>query len=130
LHNGLKELNEEYVIYLQEDFWFKSKVDIDKILKLIKFSIDYKLPLLKLHDEEVYILENTDKNIDGQFIKYVNKNSDYLLSHAISIWKKDFLIECLNVPNMESPWDNEIKGSFRLRKNKELKIYQYNMFSN
>jgi len=40
-------------------------------------------------------------------------DSPYLISYSPNIYKKEFLLECLQWD--ESPWENEIKGSVRIR---------------
>jgi hypothetical protein len=65
--------------------------------------------MLKLHNgNKTYITEKTDKIVHKKNVSLVNKNSDYLLSHAVSLWKKDFLIEQLNKKSNETPRENEI----------------------
>lgn len=87
--------------------------------------------MLKLHNgNKTYITEKTDKIVHKKNVSLVNKNSDYLLSHAVSLWKKDFLIEQLNKKSNETPRENEIIWTFRMKLNKKLpKIYQYDLFS-
>ena len=55
--------------------------------------------------------------LNRRLYKFNNK-SPYLISHQPSIINKDFLIKTLE-PN-ESPWENEIKGTKRLKNKKYL----------
>jgi hypothetical protein len=129
----LESIPEEYILYIQEDFWFLKIIDYTILQSLIDCCIQYDLPMLKIHDnlDDRYQLETTNIEIYWKAIKRVNKNSEYIISHAISIWKKEYLQEILNWAKNENPRDNELKWTFRIKfaKNKQLQIYQYDYFS-
>lgn len=127
----LSLIEEDYIIYMQEDFWVYKDVDSKIMSEIINFCIKYDVKLLKIHDKwDEYMLEKTDKIIAWKHISRVNKNSEYLMSHAISIWNKQFLIEHLNIELKQSPWENEIQETLKMKFDKKLPlIFQYNMFS-
>ncbi len=49
----------------------------------------------------------------GRPIKKLTHDSPYLISYSPNIYKKQFLLDCLQWE--ESPWENEILGSIRIR---------------
>ena len=60
-------------------------------------------------------------------IHRLHKYSHYLISYSPTIYRKDFLLECLN--RDESIWDSEVKGTKRLWVKaffgRKYKIYRY-----
>ena len=53
---------------------------------------------------------------------HLSADSKYLISHDPCMWKKSFLLKCIDVD--ESPWANEIRGTERTRGQKH-NIYHY-----
>jgi hypothetical protein len=127
LLNGLKQIPEDYIFYLQEDMWFIKPVDADTISKIIDFSIDNQVNLFKLSSNGVYHTKPTGEVINGLSVGLLdNEKSQYLMSHQISVWKKSFFIEQLKYK--EHPWRNERKGTKRLKK-LDPHIYHIDLFS-
>jgi len=127
LLNGLKQIPEEYVIYMQEDMWLNKPVSADTINKIIEYSLAKKSDLFKLSSNHVYHTKPTGESINGLSIGLLdNDASEYLMSHQVSIWKKSFLVEQLQY--REHPWRNERKGTKRLKK-LNPKIYHIDLFS-
>ena len=80
-----------------------------------------------LHQTNLSLLNYTVQ----MFIKQNNwrlnlMDSDFLMSHQISIWNKKFLYAQLK--NIEHPWRNERRGSKRQKKGKD-EIYQIDLIS-
>lgn len=110
-----KKISEPYVLYLQEDMWFNKKVNTDLLNELFSLFQKNNWVQLKLHSSEIYKTNPTEYYIEGYNIsKLDNVNSDYLMSHQISLWDKEFLIKQLN--KGEHPWRNERKATKRLKK--------------
>jgi len=127
LKNGLEQIPEPYVIYLQEDMWFKKAVDADSLEGIIIETLKNKLQLVKLSSSEVYKTHPGDKLIHGYVLAPLNNaESDFLMSHQASLWNKAFLLQQLLFN--EHPWRNERKGTKRLRKLNPL-IYQIDLLS-
>jgi hypothetical protein len=127
LLNGLKQIPEEYVIYMQEDMWLNKPVSGDTVNKIIEYSLAKHSDLFKLSSNQVNYTKPTGELINGLSIGVLdNEVSEYLMSHQVSIWKKSFLMEQLKYK--EHPWRNERKGTKRLKKlNPE--IYHIDLFS-
>lgn len=115
LKRGLEQIQESYILYLQEDMWLTADVPADTLNKIIDFALDKKPLLFKLNSSEVFKTKPTDTVFNGLRVSVLdNKQSEYLMSHQASIWNKNFLMQQL-APG-EHPWRNERKGTKRLRK--------------
>jgi hypothetical protein len=112
LLNGMKE---EYVLYFQEDMWLSKPVNADFFSGLFDFAKENNCQQIKLHSSDVYKTIATENVIEGFNISTIdNKVSDFLMSHQVTLWKKDFLLAQLY--KKEHPWRNERKGTKRLKK--------------
>lgn len=115
LSNLLDQIEEEYVIYFQEDMWLNKPVDKEVFTELFKLVLANKWNLVKLNSSDVFKTTSTDIFIKGfNVAKLNNQESNFLMSHQVSLWNKAFLKQQLK-PN-EHPWRNERKGTKRLRK--------------
>ena len=117
LRNLLEEkIKEEYILYFQEDMWLNKKVNPNFFNHLFELAQKNNWQQVKLHSSEVYKTTSTDNFIEGFNIAIVdNANSDFLMSHQVTLWNKDFLLKQLK--RNEHPWRNERKGTKRLKKN-------------
>jgi len=114
LLSGLNQIPEEYIIYFQEDMWLSRPVSPETINKIFTFTFDKGINLFKLSSNDIYSTTSTGNYIDGLSVSVLNNNqSQYLMSHQVSIWKKSFLAEQLQYH--EHPWRNEREGTKRLR---------------
>ncbi|MDQ1141484.1 hypothetical protein [Pedobacter agri] len=111
----LRSIEEEYVLYFQEDMWLSKPVNSDLFRELFDFAHKNNTMQIKLHSSEVYTTKQTDHFIEGFNISELdNKASHFLMSHQITLWNKDFLLAQLY--KKEHPWRNERKGTKRLKK--------------
>ncbi len=119
LKKALKQIPEKNIVYLQEDVWLQGAIDIEKyFFVFLNLSLD-RLQLSPT--DSTYTLFSKFKIGDLVLRKFARR-SNYLISHQPSIWEKSFLINCLD--NSESPWENEIAGTKRLRINfRSFSIY-------
>ncbi len=120
LHQAISQVEEKYIIYFQEDYWLTQKVD-PAYFKKIMAAVNILDPaLLKLHDQngDYKFIKNKEVSAAGLSFKILDvKKSDFILSHRASVWRKDFFLSQLTIK--ESPWQNEMFGSQRLRKTRE-----------
>ena len=124
----LKEtIAEKYVLYFQEDMWLTKKVNARFFSQLFELIITNNWQQIKLHSSDVYKTVATNTFIEGfNVAKLDNAKSDFLMSHQVTIWDKDFLISQLH--KNEHPWRNERNGTKRLKKlNRE--IFQIDYFA-
>jgi len=110
----LRSIDEEYVLYFQEDMWLSKPVDKSFFNQLFDFADQNACNQIKLHSSDVYTTKQTENFIDGFNITEIdNKASHFLMSHQVTLWKKDFLLAQLY--KKEHPWRNERKGTKRLK---------------
>ncbi len=108
-------IKEEYILYFQEDMWLTKNVNAKFFIQLFQQAIENNWKQVKLHSSEVYKTKATNIFIEGFNISEIsNTESKFLMSHQVSLWKKDFLLDQLF--KNENPWRNEKRGSTRLRK--------------
>ena len=110
-----EKIREKYVLYFQEDMWLNKKVNAD-FFNTLFITAEKKFWLqVKLHSSAVYKTVPTGNITEGFSIaKLDNERSDFLMSHQVTLWEKDFLLHQL--PKKEHPWRNERKGTKRLKK--------------
>jgi hypothetical protein len=122
-----EKVEEEYILYLQEDMWFTKSVDGAFINEVIEYALTNEIDCLKLHSSEVYQTNPTGVEFQGLSLGELdNEKSGFLMSHQITIWKKSFLIQQLH--KNEHPWRNERKATKRLKKLNPA-IYQIDYFA-
>ncbi|WP_316734833.1 hypothetical protein [Pedobacter aquatilis] len=111
----LRSIDEEYVLYFQEDMWLSKPLSASFFTELFQIASANNWQQVKLHSSDVYKTRETEDFIEGFNIAEVdNKASNFLMSHQITLWKKDFLLAQLY--KKEHPWRNERKGTKRLKK--------------
>ena len=123
----LDQIEEDYVIFIQEDVWLNKKITPGILELILSYVMKNELKLLKLNSSEVYTTEELDVNFNGYTLsKVIKESSDFLMSHQISIWNKNFFYSQLK--DNEHPWRNERRGTKRLRKTTD-DIYQVDLLS-
>ena len=121
------KVNEKYVLYFQEDMWLDKQVNASFFNKLFALAAQHNWQQVKLHSSDVYKTYPTDVVIEGFAVALVdNVQSDFLMSHQVTLWNKDFLLRQLH--KKEHPWRNERNGSKRLKK-LNVPIYQIDYFA-
>jgi hypothetical protein len=110
-----EKIPEQYILYFQEDMWLNKKAEASFFIELFELVKKKNWQQVKLHSSEVYRTKPTEHFIQGFNIAEVDKkNSQFLMSHQVTLWNKTFLLQQL--PKNEHPWRNERKGSKRLKK--------------
>lgn len=109
------EITEDYILYFQEDMWLNRKVNAGFFNQLFQIATSNNWKQVKLHSSNVYTTNPGSQFIEGFNIATVeNSNSDFLMSHQVTLWERQYLIEQLH--KGEHPWRNERKGTRRLKK--------------
>lgn len=121
----LDQIEEEYVLYFQEDMWLNKPVSKSFFTDLFDIATKNAWKQVKLSSSEVFKTKETNLFIEGFNIAVLkNEESGFLMSHQVTLWDKVFLRQQL-MPN-EHPWRNERKGTKRLRKlNPEIHHIDY-----
>lgn len=110
LRKLVSQIDTPYILYIQEDHWLtQSPPDLGQLMYQMRQLDLYRLQLSPI--TRFYTLEGTDP-------LYFSLGSKYLVSHQPSIWKKSFLLECLE-PG-ETPWVNEYEGTKRLERRNDV----------
>jgi hypothetical protein len=114
-----EKIQEEYILYFQEDMWLNKNVNPRFFQQLFDIVLKEGWKQVKIHSGE-YITEGTGRFIEGFSISKVNSAaSNHLMSHQVTLWDKEFLLSQLY--KNEHPWRNEREGTKRLRKlNQEI----------
>lgn len=127
LKRTLSQIEEDYVIFFQEDMWLNEPVSAVTLQKVIDYALENQTKLIKLHSTDAYSTEETNTSFDGfHLAKLVKEKSNYLLSHQVSIWDKAYFSSLLE--DDENPWKNEVKGSQRMQLKQE-DIFQIDLLS-
>ena len=113
LREGLKQIPEENVFVLMEDFLITKDIteQFKKIYDLFIDTVADAFRIMAVPNKHCKLIP-TDYSIDGVDVSALRPDSDYLISFSPNIWKKSFLLKHLDI--VESPWDIEIKGSKRV----------------
>lgn len=122
----LDQIDEEYIFFIQEDMWLNERMPKGVLIQCIDYMVTHGLMLIKLHASKIYKITDSQINFSGYILsEVIKKESECLMCHQISLWHKDFFYNQLK--DNESPWQNEKRGSRRLRKS-SYKIYQLDLF--
>ncbi len=121
-----ESIKEEYVLYFQEDMWLTRDVSPAFFRQLLEMTIANNWNQVKLHSGDIYKTTPTDIFIEGFNLSVLdNAASEFLMSHQVTLWKKDFLVAQL--PPNEHPWRNERKATKRMKQLDPL-IHQMDYF--
>jgi hypothetical protein len=120
-------ITEKYVLYFQEDMWLQKPVSSSFLNELIILAQQFDWKQVKLGSADIYKTRPTPYYIDGFNITVLkNAASDYLMSHQVTLWDREFLIQQLH--KGEHPWRNERRGTKRLKK-LDPEIYHIDYFA-
>ncbi|MFH1427400.1 MAG: hypothetical protein ABIG60_02630 [Patescibacteria group bacterium] len=110
LKNVIKQYSYPYLIYFQEDYLLKTKVDTKHILELLEILKNEQAACLRL-----YPSPGPDKFFKNyKDIGEINKNVNYSFSTQASLWSSKILYNIL--PDGISGWDMELKEKERVKK--------------
>ena len=129
LITALENIEEEYLLYIQEDMWLKHEVDPGLFQNAYRFVERSGINILRVHrlntlSSNKDFLHKTDYFVNDHRLLKIDKKAGYLMNHQPAIWKKSFLQEVLVYG--ESFRDNEFEGTERIRKYDDPKIYHLN----
>lgn len=102
----LEAVESEFVFYIQEDIWARAPINLDSIPGLVAAG-----DLHCLHVQANCGYYDYSSRVAG--INIFSPTSKYLLNHKPALWRRDFLLSCLE-PG-ENPWENEVRGTKRLQ---------------
>lgn len=108
LINALKIIDSEIILYMQEDYFIKSKVQHELITRFATI----------MQENDIDCLHLTDQNTTGPFSDseykdfwLIDKKAPYRISCQAALWKKSILLQYLRT--YETPWQFEKFGTKR-----------------
>lgn len=111
LIGGLKSIDEDIILYMQEDYFLKSNVEFNKVNEIFNIMVKNDIDCIHL----------TDQNSPGPFqvsqfkdLWKIDNSALYRVSCQAAFWKKDVLISYIRP--YESPWQFEKFGTKRSKK--------------
>jgi len=142
LMGALARLDTDLVIYAHEDYFLEQQTDPDTLASLVRVvRCNEDIVLLKMCGGWCGYIDNTrlfrpvepggklrydPEKIHGERLWTYDPDSPYVVSHQISIWRRDFLVATLK-PHW-SPWDHEMQGTPRASqwlKANDKRVYGY-----
>lgn len=101
LKKALKQIPEQNIFFLLEDFWPIAPMKGDLFCELYAHFLNENLDSFQVGPYTPYYkLEKTEKYIDGQNIWKIKKDSDWLFNFQARFWRKNILAECLIEPEI------------------------------
>jgi hypothetical protein len=111
----LKNIDEDYVIYFQEDYFLQKTAATDKVVEALNLMKNLKAGYFRLYPcpkPNLPFAANTEIGI-------ISQDANYRNSTQASIWDKQTLLSLLNPA--ETGWDFETRGGLeRAKANKSL----------
>lgn len=109
LKHALSFIEAEYILYMQDDYFFHSNVKNTEINKFFNILMHHKLDCLHLTDQCTSGPFNKNTGIED--IWEINKGVSYRLSTQAALWNKESLLKLIR--NWESGWQFEKYGTKR-----------------
>jgi hypothetical protein len=110
LKYALDRVKTKYVLWLQDDYYFRKTVSRSKFEYYMNYIIENKVNRFGIHDDsQLY-----SKNHVVDNIYRFRQSSLYTISMQASIWDVEFFKYCLPSVNSETPWEFEVDGSRRI----------------
>lgn len=101
IQTALKEIDAEYYLVLLEDFFFERPIINDPLKKIIISMDENEISYLRMPMPEFLVGLNTKKYKEDQksgFL-YIPQSDEYTVTCQPSIWKKEFLLQCIGTEN-------------------------------
>lgn len=122
LREGVEQIPYNNLFVLMDDFFFKENIRNLFSLLYAYFLTEDADALRILRTQSAATVKNTGFEIYGRPVQRLTQNSKYIISFIPNIWRKDFLLRCLQVNG--TAWDSEVKGSKKMR-NTGHRVYHY-----
>ena len=101
VQTALKEINADYYLLLLEDFFFERRIDADPLGDVLDSMEHNDVSYLRMTMPEFLVGQNTMKYKEDKksgFL-YIPESDEYTVTCQPSIWKKDFLSQCIGTEN-------------------------------
>lgn len=97
--SSLRIIDEEYVLFMLEDYFISKKVENDTICEIMRF--------IERNNVYYYQLSTGNTNSKEDIRTAVSAKTSYPVSLQPAIWKREKLLSILIQINGETPWDVE-----------------------
>ena len=124
----LNQIEEDFVLFMLDDFWLKTDVDIERLGCYEQImQRDRSIGFICLVHQLKSSKENPKSEKYPGLIKY-GKHTPYRVTTQAGLWRRDYLLSLLR--KHESAWWFEMFGSKRSRRSKfESYVVQESVFS-
>ena len=110
----LEQINDEFVLFMLDDFWLKTQIDVDRLMRYEKIMMDdSNIGFICLIHQLEPSVGNPVSSYYPDLIVY-GQNTPYRVTTQAGLWRKDYLRSLLR--KYESAWWFEMFGSKRSRK--------------
>lgn len=114
MREALKKVPEDNIFLLMGDHFPVKRFEKNEFERVFHAFKIINADALRMRDITIRnIVHPTNFFVNGINLKKFANESQYLISLGFNIIKKSFFLKCLEVN--ESPWDNEVKGTSRIR---------------
>lgn len=111
LSYGLNSVTTPYVLWLQDDYFLRKKINKEKFEYYFDFIEKNNVDRFGIKDDSKYY---TKSHISDEIWK-IDPKSQYTISMQASIWNVDYFKKCLK--SNETPWQFELNGTPRINNN-------------
>jgi len=119
LRESVKQIPENHLFILLEDLFLTDNFFDDELIWINQFFLTVNADAIRIQPKSEY---TTTMPTMWPATRKLTQDSQYLIAHTPNIWKKTFLLECIEVD--EDPWTNEVEGTKRIQ-NRGFNIYHY-----
>lgn len=113
---GVQQVNEDFILYFQEDYFLTEQIDEEKIEYCVKMMSQHKeigcIQLTNIGSRRPFLKSNYTQ------LMIIPSNAKYSISTQVALWRKDVFLKYLE--DWESGWQFEIFGTLRARNRKEV----------
>jgi len=119
LRESVRQIPESNLFILLEDLFLTDWFEEGEFEDIYQYFLASRADALRIQPKSKYT--TTFSTLDPM-IRKLSSDSKYLIAHTPNIWRKDFLLHCIQED--EDPWTNEIEGTMRIQ-NSGFNIYHY-----
>lgn len=112
----LKKIDDEYILFMLDDFWLTEKVDVAKFNRVFSYMRDNKNIgfICLLHEEKFFLKGEIRDKITASEYEDLNewkKGLPFRITTQAGLWRKKYLIKLLR--SHESAWYFETRATWR-----------------
>jgi hypothetical protein len=110
LSDYLRTTDDQFIILTLDDYLLSHALNLDRYQELLnRMKSDPKIVCGRLCISDFY--QPTEISYNDGVIITLSTQAEYSSTAQYCIWDRAFLLELLNAPHIETPWDFEVRGS-------------------